>query len=148
MKKDYVTIMTGANWNEEMTEKVKDYKYAKQVFLDSENLEDMELITSIQDLLDSENIEDEIEFDKILESNKIFTLKDDVYFSIRRIQYGFKSEKFVIKDCVILFLFPEENEFFKFLNEEYTKSIKVGDIEIHFPEIKRKDAMREKRGQN
>lgn len=77
IKKEYVTIITGANWNDEIEREVKNYEYVKQVFLDSNNLEDAKLITEIQDILDNENIEDDSKFDEFLATNKILKLENE-----------------------------------------------------------------------
>lgn len=124
-----------AKYSRELEKEIKKYKYVRDVFLESENLNEQNIIEKIQDILDNEKIKDENEMNKVLEKNKIFEFEENITFNIRRITCEFKNEKINIINCEITFLFKEVNELFYFL-EDYTGIEKVGNIELRFPLVK------------
>ena len=144
MEKNNVKYCTGAKWTEEFGEIVEKYKYAKKVFLEvSNDNSEKDIITKIQNILNEKKIQNYKEFDEILSKNEVFEYENEVYFNIRKINYYFQEDSIVIINCIVIFLFKEEHNLLKYL-EEFTDNEKINNIDLKFLEAKRNDEMREK----
>ena len=141
-----VKCYTGSMWNkkfgDEITEK---YKYAKKIYFDSEfaDSKEQDVISKIENILDNEKIETSSEFDEFLMKNIILKFDEITDFTIRKIGYYFENGKIKIMNCCVIFLFNANGAFQDFLNEFTNKAV-VNNIEMKFPEVKRKDPLREK----
>ena len=119
-------------FEKEMLEK---YNIAKQVYLfkEGKSEKEQELINNIEKILDDEKIESYKELNKKIDDFKIFKYNDSVDFVIRRGTFSFE-EKTTIVNCVIIFLFKENNEFLVDL-KEFTNHIEYGKIKMKFSEF-------------
>lgn len=140
MDKSYIKYYSEGKWSKELEEKILKYKFVRQVYLDYENeienIEEQNIIQKIQKLLDKEGIHNEEKMNELLQKNKLIEFNKDAKFNIRRIYYRFKEEKIKIINCVVVFLFQEENEFFTAL-EDFTGIAKVGNLNLKFSLIKK-----------
>ena len=102
-----------------------------------------DIITKIQNILNEKEIQNYKEFDEILSSNEVFEYENEVYFNIRKINYYFQEGNIVIINCIVIFLFKEEHNLLKYL-EEFTDNEKINNINLKFLEPKRNDEIREK----
>ena len=125
-----------AKWCEELEKEITKYKYAKKVFLDSENNsnEEKQIIKEIQEILKQEGIFVEKDINSFLTQNKILKYNNEVNFTIRKINYYFE-ESIIISNCVVIFLFNEKNEFFKTLSNLENK-VTTNGINLEFSPYK------------
>lgn len=123
-------------WGKELEKEITKYKYAKKVFLDSENNSNKEkqIIKEIQKILKQEGIFDETDINNLLTQNKVLKYNNEVNFIIRKINYYFE-ESIIISNCVIIFLFNEKNEFFKTLSN-LENNVTTNGINLEFSSYK------------
>ena len=118
-------------------EMLENYNLVKQVCLDKKGIseKEQELIKNIEKILDNEKIENYKELNKKMNDFQIFKYNESADFIIRRGRFSFE-EKTTIRNCLILFLFKEDNEFLKSLEKEFTNYAEYGKIKMKFSEFK------------